>query len=244
MSDDRLSLLRRGPRFAELGDDELAGAHELATERSFACRETLFREGEEAEEFLVVLAGRVKLTQLGSDGQEVIARFLGPGDMCAAVAIFPGGTYPATAEAVEETRALGWRREPIDALLRRYPAFAVRAMRVLSERVRELQDRVRELSTERVAQRIARALVRLARQVGRPVEEGVLLDLPLTREDLANMTGTTLYTVSRVLTEWETAGIVRTRRRRVVIRRPHGLVSIAEDLPDPAPPGQREGSTT
>jgi len=230
-----MSVLGRCPLFVGLGEAELAGARREAVERVVARRETLFREGDPAEAFMVVVAGRVKLTQLGADGQEVIVRYLGPGDMCAAVAIFPGATYPATAEAVDEIRVLLWPREQIDGLLRRLPALAMNAMRVLSERVRELQDRVRELSTEKVAQRIARALIRLARQVGKRVEGGVLLDLPLSREDLANMTGTTLYTVSRVLSEWEASGIVETGRERVVIRRPHGLVSIAEDLPPRLP---------
>jgi CRP-like cAMP-binding protein len=231
VADEITSLLGRCPLFRGLSEEELRDACDGAAERAVARHELLFREGDPADAFLVVLAGRVKLTQLGTDGQEVIVRYVGPGDMCAAAAIFPDASYPASAEAVEAIRVLAWRREEIDAMLRRLPSVAINAMHVLSERVRELQDRVRELSTERVAQRIARALIRLARQVGKRVEAGVLLDLPLSREDLAKMTGTTLYTVSRVLSEWEGMGIVETGRERVVIRRPHGLVAIAEDLP-------------
>jgi CRP/FNR family transcriptional regulator, nitrogen oxide reductase regulator len=232
---ETLSVLGRCPLFAGLGPEELQAAQRAAVGLAAARHETLFREGEPAETFIVLLAGRVKLTQVGADGQEVIVRYLGPGDMCAAIAIFPGSAYPATATAVGDTRLLTWPRERIDELLRRIPALALNAMRVLSGRVRELQDRVRELSTEKVAQRVARALVRLARQVGKRVDEGVLLDMPLSREDLAKMTGTTLFTVSRVLSAWEAAGIVASGRERVVIRRPHGLVAIAEDLPDRPP---------
>ena len=234
---ETLSLLRRCPLFAGLEPDELRAAHRAAAVIEAGRREALFREGEPAETFVVVLAGRVKLTQVGADGQEVIVRYLGPGDMGAATAIFSGSTYPATAIAVGDVRLLTWPRERIDELLRRIPALALNAMRILSERVRELQDRVRELATEKVAQRVARALVRLARQVGKRVEGGVLLDMPLSREDIAKMTGTTLFTVSRVLSTWEAAGIVASRRERIVIRHPHGLVAIAEDLPDrpPAP---------
>jgi len=231
VADETVSVLRRCPLFAGLDDGELRAACGGAAELTAARHETLFSEGDPAEAFMVVLAGRVRLSQVGADGQEVIVRYLGPGDMGAAVAIFPDATYPATATAVDETRVLVWRRDLIDAALRQQPALAMNAMRILSERVRELQDRVRELATEKVAQRIARALIRLARQVGKRVEGGVLLDLALSREDLAKMTGTTLYTVSRVLSEWEAAGIVESGRERVVIRRPHGLVAIAEDLP-------------
>ena len=234
---ETLSVLGRCPLFAGLGPDDLGAAHRGAISLAAGRHETLFREGEPAETFVVVLAGRVKLTQVGADGQEVIVRYLGPGDMGAAIAIFSGSTYPATATAVGDVRLLAWSRERIDELLRRIPALALNAIGVLSGRVRELQDRVRELSTEKVAQRVARALVRLARQVGRRVDEGVLLDMPLSREDIAKMTGTTLFTVSRVLSAWEAAGIVASGRERIVIRRPHGLVAIAEDLPDrpPAP---------
>jgi CRP-like cAMP-binding protein len=100
--------------------------------------------------------------------------------------------------------------------------------------VRDFQDRVRELSTERVERRIARALIRLVRQAGKKVQEGVLIDLPLSRQDLAEMSGTTLFTVSRTLSQWESKGLIQSGRERVVVRNPHGLVSIAEDLP----PGQ------
>ena len=236
MEPETRSVLVRCPLFAGLDTDMLRAAEREAVERLFARHETLFREGEPAETFIVVVAGRAKLTQLGTDGQEVIVRYVGTGDMCAAVSIFAGSSYPASATAVEPTRVLLWRREQIDALLRSQPALALNAMRILSERVRELQDRVRELATEKVARRIARALIRLARQVGKRTDNGVLIDMTLSREDLAKMTGTTLFTVSRVLSEWEAAGIVATGRERVVIRRPHGLVTIAEDLPVHPPP--------
>jgi CRP-like cAMP-binding protein len=110
------------------------------------------------------------------------------------------------------------------------PGIALNAIQILAGRVRDFQDRIRELTTERVERRIARALLRLARQTGHKVDEGVLIDLPLTRQDLAEMTGTTLFTVSRTLSQWEAQGLVHAGRERVVIRFPHGLVSIAEDL--------------
>lgn len=83
---------------------------------------------------------------------------------------------------------------------------------------------------------MARTLLRLASQTGRQMPGGVLLDMRLSRQDLANMTGTTVYTVSRVLSRWEQDGLVKSRRERVLIRKPHGLVVIAEDLPSGALP--------
>jgi CRP-like cAMP-binding protein len=88
----------------------------------------------------------------------------------------------------------------------------------------------RQLATERVERRIARALVRLVQQSGRRVAGGVLIDLPLSRDDIAQMTGTTIYTVSRTVSRWEADGILEAGRQRIVILKPHALVSIADDL--------------
>jgi len=230
LADETTKLLRGCELFDGVDEAGLAEAARLGAARSAARHATLFREGEPADTFMVVVSGRVKLTQVGADGQEVIVRYVGPGEMCAVVAVFPDAAYPATATAVEATRVLAWPRSEVERLLRRQPAVALNALRILSARTRELQERVRELATEKVAQRIARALIRLARQAGRRVEGGVLIDLPLSREDLAKVAGTTLFTVSRTLSAWEADGIVSTGRERVLIRRPHGLVEIAEDL--------------
>ncbi len=168
---------------------------------------------------------------MAADGHEVILRFVGPGEAVAALALFEGAAYPLTASAVSESLLLAWHRDVLQELVQHHPPLAVNAMRLLSERLREVQERFRELATERVAQRVARALLRLVRQAGRRAEDGVLIDMPLSRQDLAEMTGTTLYTVSRTLSEWESRGILESGREKVLVKRPHALVAIAEDLP-------------
>ncbi len=124
-------------------------------------------------------------------------------------------------------------------LMERFPPLARNAMRHMSARMQEMQNRVRELSTERVERRIANTLLRLANQTGVKSPAGVLINVALTRQDIAEMTGTTLYTVSRTLSRWEQEGIVESGRERVLIRAPHALVTIAEDLP---PPGKNKTS--
>jgi CRP-like cAMP-binding protein len=109
--------------------------------------------------------------------------------------------------------------------------LALNGLRMVAQRFRDLQRRYKELATERVERRVARTLLRLTRQTGKRTAEGVLLDLPLSRQDLGELTGTTLYTVSRILSRWEQEGLIITGRERVTVRKPHGLVSIAEDLP-------------
>ena len=238
-----MEALASSPLFAGLDREALAAVFAVARERAVEDGETAFREGEPADSFCVVAAGRLKLTQVGPEGHEVILRFVGPGEAAAALAVFDGTTYPGTASAVGPTRVLLWPRAELQLLLGRHPALALSLLRLLSERLREVQERFRELATERVARRIARALLRLVRQAGRKVEEGVLIDMPLSRQNLAEMTGATLFTVSRTLSEWEARGIIRSGRERVVVTRPHALVAIAEDLPS-APPadGEPKGS--
>jgi CRP-like cAMP-binding protein len=242
MDDTRLALLAGAPFARGLSDDELRLVAGLATRRALRPRQVLFREGEEAAALYLVLAGRIKLAQSDVEGREVIVRLVGPGGLLAAVSAFADTTYPANAEALEPSTILVWPRQALPEMFRQVPALGLNAMQILSERIREMQERFRELATERVTQRVARTLLRLVRQAGRRTEEGVLIDLPLSRRDLAELTGTTLFTVSRILSAWEAAGTVRTGRRRVVIRSPHALVAIAEDLPPVEPPGPSPGS--
>lgn len=175
--------------------------------------------------------GRVKVTQLTAHGVEILLRFVGPGELFGCVAALGEGVYPVTAAAVEPGMVLRWESKEIAALLEGCPHLSQNALRLLSGRVLELQERLRELSTERVERRVARALLRLARQAGRKVEGGVLLDLPLSRQSLASLTGTTLYTASRILSRWEQQGLIASGRARILLRSLHGLTAIAEGLP-------------
>ncbi len=217
--------------FAGLPTAELQTILDAGRRRALANDDYLFYQGDPAEAAYVVLAGRLRLSQLTPDGQEVLIRFVGPGDPIAIAAAFKPIPYPISAQAVEASEVLLWDRETLASLMAGNPRLAMNTMQTLQGRVGEFQDRVRELQTERVERRVARALLRLARQAGRKVEDGVLIDHPVSRQDLAEMTGTTLYTVSRTLSQWEQAGIVESGRERVLIRQPHRLVVIAEDLP-------------
>ncbi len=190
-----------------------------------------FMEEDRASRAYVLLEGKVKLTQVTLDGQQVLLEYLSPGRLFGIIAVLENFTYPVTAQAVGRCRALGWDQETLTRLMEQYPRMALSALRILAGKIRLFQHQVQELSTQRVEQRIARTILRLARQSGRKTPEGVLIDLPLSRQDLAEMTGTTIYTVSRVLKEWEKRGLVESKRQQVLICSPHGLVMIAEDLP-------------
>lgn len=197
--------------------------------------EILFREGEPAMALYMVEAGRIKLTQLATDGQEVIMRYQAPGDAFAAVALFDRGPYPVTARATERTRLRAWPREILPGLVRDHPRFEANLLRIVASHTREALSRLRELATESVAQRLARTLLRLGRQIGTPDPAdqdaspgGPLLIERINQQDLAEIAGTSVYTVSRTLAAWQDQGLVEAGRQRLRIRNPQGLAGIAD----------------
>lgn len=207
----------------------VAAAHRMEKEPDA----NFFIQGQKASKFFIVVSGRVKVTQVTPEGHQIVVRYAGAGEMFGCVPLFGGDEYPATATAVTRCRAMTWNRAAVDRLMEQFPRIAINALGLLGKELGGLRARYRELATERVERRIARALVRLVGQAGRKVEDGVLIEFPISRQDLAELTGTTLHTVSRILSAWEQQGIVRSGRRRIVVCSPHGLVSIAEDLNPP-----------
>jgi CRP/FNR family transcriptional regulator, nitrogen oxide reductase regulator len=193
--------------------------------------ERLFRQGAAAHLFYVLQQGRMKLTQLTPDGELVLLRLVVPGEAFGGLAALGQRTYPVSAEAAEDCVALSWNGRTMDRLLRRHPQLAINFIELLTERLHDMQTRYEELATEQVEQRLARMLLRLVQRTGRRVEGGVLVDVRLSRQEMAEMTGTSLFTVSRILNRWQEAGVIQSRRQRILVRHPHGLVSIAESLP-------------
>jgi CRP-like cAMP-binding protein len=226
-----VDLLASSELFRDLPPEALASAAGRSRRHRADRGERLFLEADPADRVGLVLSGRLKLVQLSADGREVILRLVGPGGLFGAVALFEHAAYPASAVVMEDVEVLLWSGDALRGAMLETPQLALNALRLLSARLGRMQDRVRELATERVERRIARAVLRLVRHAGRRTDDGVQIDMPVTRQEIAELTGTTLFTVSRVLSSWEESGLVRTGRQKVVILRPHALVSLAEDLP-------------
>jgi CRP-like cAMP-binding protein len=211
--------------------DTLAQIVSLSYPKEAGAGEFFFNEGDQAEEFLVLTTGRVKLTQLTPDGQQVVLRMVGPGDAFGGVGAFGGPSYPISAEAVDMASALAWNSSTMRHLLETQNQIALNALRFVAKRLHDLQQLYRQAMTERVERRVARALLRLVHEAGRRVDEGVEIDFPISRQDVAEMTGTTVFTVSRLLSAWEERGIVKSGRQHIILTKPHSLVAIAEDIP-------------
>lgn len=190
--------------------------------------QVLYRQGSPARRCYLVRSGRLKLVKLHEQGKEAVLRYIGPGEITAAVAVFKEKEYPLTAVAIGETRVVGWDRATIMTLLREYPDLALHLLKVTIERLDEVQTRYLELNAEQVQQRLARALLRIMKHSGRRTPDGILIDFPLGRQELADYTGTTLFTVSRTLSAWEKNGWVASGRERITISDPHALVKFSE----------------
>jgi len=221
------SLIAGAPAFADLSpealDDILSRAQILRLPKG----EAAFRQGEPADRFFLLLHGRLRVTRINAEGAQILVRFIAPNDMFGVAMAIGAATYPGTAMAAVDSLAMSWPNAAWTNLVGAYPSLAVKAMQSLGARLQDTQDRVLDLATRNVEQRIAGAVLKLARQAGRKTEEGVLIDIPLSRQDLAEMTGATLHTVSRTLSAWEAKGLVDCGRRRVVVLNEQGLTAIA-----------------
>jgi len=189
-----------------------------------------FHQGEDATTMYIILSGRVKLTQVTQSGDQVIVGYFGAGDGLGIIVALSNTDYPLSAEAVTDCEAICWQREEMNQLMLTYPRLALNGMGMIAQRFVRLQDRYRDIATQRVEQRVARALLRLVRQFGKKVDGGVLIDMPLSRQDLAEMTGTNVYNVSRILSKWEREEWIVSQRQRVILCKAHELVVLAEDL--------------
>jgi CRP-like cAMP-binding protein len=221
--------LRKVSVFQNATDEDLKLIAGHGIERSIEEGEFFFFQGDPAEYLYVLISGRAKLMQANPAGQQVNLRTISEWQLFGALgAVRDEATYPASAQALENSTALAIKSADLRELMQTRPYLSFDLMRLMTGYIQEMQERYRELATEKVERRIARSLLRLASQMGTKNQGGI--ELTFTRQDLAEMSGTTLYTVSRVLSDWERQGLVEAGRERVLILNPHGVVSIAEEL--------------
>ncbi len=225
----RLDVIRPATVFAGLTQEELRGVARAARERPLKKGDPLFAQGAPAHDHFLIAWGRLRLDQITADGQNVVLRFLGPGELVGSVAVLRGAPYPATPTALEDSLLLTWGAETFTDLMERYPRIGMNAVKLVGGRIEELQARLAEIATQRVERRIAATLLRMVKQSGRRVEGGVEIPFAVSRAEIAEMTATTLHTVSRTLSAWEQEGILTGKRSaHLVIAKPHRLVEIAE----------------
>jgi len=229
------SLVAGLPLFAGFSAEELDEILREARSLRFAKNRNIFEQGEDAHSFFVLLHGHVRASKTTPMGEQVVVRYVAPGETFGVAMAIGLQHYPATATAVDDSIALAWPSTTWPRLVSRFPQLATNTLQTVGGRLQETHTRVVEMSTQQVEQRVANALLRLAKQSGHKVEHGVEIDFPISRQDIAQMTGTTLHTVSRILSGWEQRGLIEGGRQRIVLREPHKLFLLAEETP-----GERE----
>lgn len=221
------SLLRQIPPFSRLDAEQIGDILDLAVSRRYDEGATIFREGHTAERFYMLLDGYIRVLRMSPQGERVITLHIPSGELFGIAGALGRDTYPATAVSAVECIGLSWPAHLWDDFVTQYDGFATETYKVVGHRLEEMGERILELATQQVEQRIANAILRLINQMGRKVDEGIVIDFPITRQDLAEMTGATLHTVSRTLSGWERRNIIASERKRITVCNPHELVVLS-----------------
>jgi CRP-like cAMP-binding protein len=222
-----LALLRQNRVFVGLGDAELGDVLDAATARRFARSDYIIHQGDPAAAFGVMTEGRAKLVQLSAEGHQIVVRYIKAGQEFGLIAALNEFDYPLSIQAVQNCELLFWRSDDFACLMQRHFRISLNALRVMVIRNQERQHRYHEVVNERVERRLARSVLQLGQHLGKPSEGNILIDISITREDLAELIGTTLFTVSRTLRQWELQGLVAIGRERIAIVDSAGLEQIA-----------------
>lgn len=223
-----VQVVRTVPLFSSLSPSDWEAVAELLNGHCYPKDAYICFEGDPPEALYVVWMGQVKLLRHSEQGRDVVLDVIGPGHMFGEMACLDGTPYDTTAQCLEDTAVVSIARRDFYDLIQRYPSLSMAVISELSRRLRSATDLVRSLAVDRVEQRIARVLLKLANATGRPTPEGLTIDIPLTRQDVADMTGTTVESAIRVMSKLRRQGLITTHRGRVVLTNVAELRVVAE----------------
>lgn len=221
------TLIAPLPPFRQLGSGQIREILDLASPLRFGAETTVFSEGQDAERFHLLLDGHIRVVRHSSDGEQVISLHIPPGQLFGIAAALGRTTYPASAVAATECIALSWPMTRWNSFVTEYPGFATETYKVVGGRVEAMNTTIMEMATKHVEQRIACAILRLVQQGGKRTDRGIEIGFPVTRQNISDMTGTTLHTVSRLLSAWEKGGILESKRKYVCVTNAHLLVELS-----------------
>lgn len=225
--DLRLTLLGQARFFAGLARSDVVQINQSFQDRGFDAGTLIYAAGDEAKRLYVVLVGKVKLVRHTLAGQDVLLDLLGPGDFFGTHSVLGEDVYPDSAYAQTGCCVISIEAADFQALMHRYPPVALAVLEIVQERLRAAQDLIRQLSAEPVESRIAAALLKLADRMGQIEGGRILIQTPLSRQDLADMVGTTLETASRVVSQFRKAGLIESGRQWIAILDRQRLETLA-----------------
>ncbi|MEE9400312.1 MAG: Crp/Fnr family transcriptional regulator [Dehalococcoidales bacterium] len=219
----RAEILKKSLIFSSLKEDELDELSQLAIERNYKPDDFIFWEEDPPDYFYIIIEGRIKVLKYSSSGKEFIIAFFGPGEMFGEVAVFENKPYPASSQAMVDTKILRIKKEDFLTFLSSRPRIALSIINILGGRLRDAQGRLKDLAGERVEQRLARTLLMLSSKIG-PT-------LPFTRQEIADMAGTTTETAIRFTGQLKERGIINSVRGKIIILNETKLKLLSEGPP-------------
>lgn len=222
-------LLRTTPIFSRLSPDDRRSVAEVARVGQFQKGETIFEQESPSNAFYAIASGRVKIFKMMPSGRDLILEVFGPGDPLGAVATYMDRPFPASAMALEDTTCVIIPRQDFFRLIESKPSLVRGLLLGLTTRLVELTNRLAELTGGRIEPRFARLFLKLGSEMGRAERGGTFVPLALSRQELADMTGTTVETCIRIMSRWNKEGIVRTEADGFVLVRRDALERLASE---------------
>ena len=217
MVDEVDAILARTPVFRRLAPQDRRRVAEATAVRQYPKGATIFEQDAPADAFYTIAAGRVKIFKMLPSGKDLILEVFGTGDPLGAVAVYDERPFPASAVALEDTACLVIPRPVFFRLLEEHPSLVRGLMLGMTVRLVELTNRLAELSGTRIEPRFARLFLKLAGDMGRQDRGGTFIPLALSRQELADMTGTTIETAIRIMSRWGKQDVVRTDKDGFVV---------------------------
>jgi CRP/FNR family transcriptional regulator len=222
-----MNQLKKVSLFKDFSDAEMKELEPYLSTSTYRKRETIFSEGEPPEWFYLVLSGKIKITKLSHEGKEIILEVISPTDIFGGIAVIKGFPYPANAVAMEDSQVLKVSRKNLMRLVDRFPNLMYCIAMQLGDRMKSSYDSLKNIALERVESRIAALLLKLAGKVGIETKSGTVIDMRLTKQDVADMVGTTVETSIRTFSKFKKEGLVTDSDGKFVIKDKDGLTSLS-----------------
>ena len=219
--------LKKIDLFKNLTDEELKELQAYLVTTAYKKKEYIFSEGDSPEWFYIVSAGKVKVTKLSHEGKEIILEVISPHDIFGGVAVLRNFPYPANAVAMEDAEVIKMSRKNLMRLVDRFPNLMYFIALQLGDRMKSSHDSLKNIALERVEARIAALLLKLSNKVGVETKDGLLIDMRLTKQDVADMVGTTVETSIRTFSKFKKDGLLTDHDGKFIIKDPEGLAELS-----------------
>lgn len=214
--------------FKHIGAEASREALSLMHPESFKKRDVIFSEGDQPEWFHFVQEGKVKITKLSVEGKEIILELIQPGEFFGGIAVVRGFPYPGNAIAMEDTAVMKIAKADMQGLMNKHPEIMAGIVKDMGDRMRSSLETTKNIALEKVSSRIAALLIKLASKSGTERKEGIEIDMKLTKQDIAELVGTTVETSIRTMSQFKKKGLLEEHQGKILIKNLEGLEDLCQ----------------